>query len=103
MMRCLLSSFTCLTIIVFAGHEDQGWCFDNFVNFRTMKNADNVREQLVRIMDRFNLPKNSTDFSSKDYYTNIRKALISGFFMQVYILVFLILDSSSERMISALS
>ncbi|GAV03217.1 hypothetical protein RvY_13676 [Ramazzottius varieornatus] len=63
--------------------ENQGWCFDNFVNYRTMKNADNVREQLVRIMDRFNLPKLSTDFSSRDYYINIRKALISGFFMQV--------------------
>lgn len=25
----------------------------------------------------------STDFKSKDYYINIRKALVSGFFMQV--------------------
>ena len=32
---------------------------------------------------RFNLKRTSTDFTSKDYYMNIRKALCSGFFMQV--------------------
>lgn len=34
-------------------------------------------------MDRLGLKRTSTDFNSKDYYTNIRKALVSGFFMQV--------------------
>jgi len=48
-----------------------------------MKSADNVRQQLARIMDRFNLRRSSTDFSSRDYYINIRKALVAGFFMQV--------------------
>ena len=50
---------------------------------RSLKSADNVRQQLCRIMDRFNLKRTSTDFTSKDYYMNIRKALCSGFFMQV--------------------
>ena len=45
--------------------------------------ADNTRQQLSRIMDRFALPRRSCDFTSKEYYVNIRKALISGFFMQV--------------------
>ena len=48
-----------------------------------MKSSDNVRQQLCRIMDRFNLKRTSTDFTSKDYYVNIRKALCSGFFMHV--------------------
>ncbi|KAH6944253.1 hypothetical protein HPB50_002383 [Hyalomma asiaticum] len=48
-----------------------------------MKSADNVRQQLSRIMDRFNLRRTSTEFTSKDYYINIRKTLVSGFFMQV--------------------
>lgn len=48
-----------------------------------MKQADDVRIQLSRIMDRFNLKRTSTDFTSKDYYINIRKALVQGFFMQV--------------------
>jgi len=48
-----------------------------------MKSADNVREQLSRIMDRLALRRTSTEFTSRDYYINIRKALLSGFFMQV--------------------
>ena len=63
--------------------EDNQWCYDNFVSARSLKSADNVREQLSRIMDRFNLRRSSTEFTSKDYYLNIRKALVSGFFMQV--------------------
>ena len=57
-------------------------CWSLFV-LRSLKSADNVRQQLCRIMDRFNLKRTSTDFTSKDYYLNIRKALCSGFFMQV--------------------
>ncbi|CAF2472656.1 unnamed protein product [Rotaria sp. Silwood2] len=64
-------------------HEDNHWCYENFVNYRSLKSADNVRTQLGRIMDRFNLKRSSTEFTSPDYYINIRKALISGFFMQV--------------------
>uniref|UniRef100_A0A1B0B1Z6 RNA helicase n=1 Tax=Glossina palpalis gambiensis TaxID=67801 RepID=A0A1B0B1Z6_9MUSC len=63
--------------------EDPNWCYENFINFRSLKSADNVREQLARIMDRFNLKRSSTEFTSKDYYVNIRKALVQGFFMQV--------------------
>lgn len=48
-----------------------------------MKSADNVRQQLVRIMSRFNLKICSTDFNSRDYYINIRKAMLAGYFMQV--------------------
>ncbi|CAJ0574498.1 unnamed protein product, partial [Mesorhabditis spiculigera] len=64
-------------------HGAANWCYENFINFRTMANADNVRKQLERIMDKFNLRRISTDFKSKDYYINIRKALVAGFFMQV--------------------
>ncbi|VDL61292.1 unnamed protein product [Hymenolepis diminuta] len=63
--------------------EDPQWCYDNFINLRSLKSADNVRVQLSRIMDRFSLRRSSTEFSSRDYYINIRKALVSGFFMQV--------------------
>lgn len=69
--------------ISFADMEDPQWCYDNFINYRSLKSADNVRQQLSRIMDRFSLARTSTEFSSREYYVNIRKALISGFFMQV--------------------
>uniref|UniRef100_A0A2M3Z2W7 RNA helicase n=1 Tax=Anopheles braziliensis TaxID=58242 RepID=A0A2M3Z2W7_9DIPT len=64
-------------------NEDQAWCYDNFINYRSLKSADNVRQQLARIMDRFQLQRTSTDFTSREYYSNIRKALVQGFFMQV--------------------
>lgn len=67
----------------FLDRDDPAWCYDNFVNYRSLKSADNVRQQLSRIMDRFNLKRTSTEFSSKDYYLNIRKALVCGYFMQV--------------------
>ncbi|KAF9591099.1 hypothetical protein IFM89_001443 [Coptis chinensis] len=64
-------------------NEDAQWCYDNFVNNRALKSADNVRQQLVRIMARFNLKLCSTDFSSRDYYVNIKKTMLAGYFMQV--------------------
>eukprot|EP00479_Gromia_sphaerica_P000963 TRINITY_DN1111_c0_g1_i3.p1 TRINITY_DN1111_c0_g1~~TRINITY_DN1111_c0_g1_i3.p1 ORF type:complete len:277 (+),score=65.40 TRINITY_DN1111_c0_g1_i3:321-1151(+) len=64
-------------------HEDPNWCFENFLNFRSLKAADSVRVQLTRIMTRLQLQLISTDFASKDYYTNIRKCLVEGFFMQI--------------------
>lgn len=64
-------------------HEDVQWCYDNFLNLRSLKQADNVRQQLARIMDRFNLKRTSTDFNSREYYVNIRKSLVTGFFMQI--------------------
>ncbi|XP_058221147.1 probable pre-mRNA-splicing factor ATP-dependent RNA helicase DEAH2 isoform X1 [Rhododendron vialii] len=64
-------------------NEDPSWCYENFINSRAMKAADNVREQLVRIMVRYNLKLCSTDFNSCDYYINIRKAMLAGYFMQV--------------------
>ncbi|KAF4518411.1 hypothetical protein B566_EDAN002064 [Ephemera danica] len=52
--------------------------------YRSLKSGDNVRQQLSRIMDRFSLKRTSTEFTSKDYYVNIRKALVCGFFMQLH-------------------
>eukprot|EP00243_Klebsormidium_subtile_P011213 TRINITY_DN6285_c0_g2_i1.p1 TRINITY_DN6285_c0_g2~~TRINITY_DN6285_c0_g2_i1.p1 ORF type:complete len:720 (-),score=219.60 TRINITY_DN6285_c0_g2_i1:163-2322(-) len=63
--------------------EDPSWCYDNFLNLRALKSADNVRGQLTRIMTRYNLRMCSTDFNSREYYINIRKAMLAGFFMQV--------------------
>uniref|UniRef100_A0A3Q3IRP0 RNA helicase n=1 Tax=Monopterus albus TaxID=43700 RepID=A0A3Q3IRP0_MONAL len=64
-------------------HESTQWCYDNFVNYRSLMSADNVRQQLSRIMERFSLPRRSMEFGSRDYYINIRRALVTGFFMQI--------------------
>jgi pre-mRNA-splicing factor ATP-dependent RNA helicase DHX15/PRP43 len=59
------------------------WCFQNYLNSRALKSADNVRRQLVGLCNRMGIELVSTDFKSKEYYTNIRKAITSGYFMQV--------------------
>jgi pre-mRNA-splicing factor ATP-dependent RNA helicase DHX15/PRP43 len=64
-------------------HEDQSWCYDNYINHRSMKSADAVRSQLERLMGRFELPLLTNDWNSNEYYPNIRKAVMAGYFMQV--------------------
>lgn len=59
------------------------WCHDHFLSFRALQQADNVRLQLRRIMERSEIELMSTPFEDKKYYENIRRALVSGFFMQV--------------------
>lgn len=59
------------------------WCRDHYLNYRSLSAAENIRNQLERLMRRYNLPLNTTDFNDSKYYDNIRKALCTGFFMQV--------------------
>jgi pre-mRNA-splicing factor ATP-dependent RNA helicase DHX15/PRP43 len=71
----------------FKGPEAQAdpkkWCHEHFLSLRALQSADNVRQQLKRIMEKSEVELVSTPFTDKDYYTNIRRALVSGFFMQV--------------------
>lgn len=59
------------------------WCHDHFLSLRALQSADNVRDQLRRIMEREEIDLVSTAFEDKKYYENIRRALVAGFFMQV--------------------
>lgn len=59
------------------------WCWQNYLSYRTLQQADNVRTQLQRTMERYNLDLVSTSYEDKNYYVNIRKAIACGFFMQV--------------------
>lgn len=59
------------------------WTYDHFLSLRSLKSADNVRSQLKRLMERNGLELISTPYDDPDFYNNIRKALVSGYFMQV--------------------
>jgi len=52
------------------------WCFENFVQARSMRRAQDVRKQLLGIMDRY---KHEVVTCGKNY-TKVRKAICSGFF-----------------------
>lgn len=53
------------------------WAYDNFIQTRSLKRAQDVRKQLVMIMDRFNLDI----ISAGANYVKIRKAIVSGFYV----------------------
>ena len=52
------------------------WCFENFIQARSMKRAKDVRDQLVKIMNRYRHPIVSCGRSSD----KVRRALCAGFF-----------------------
>ncbi|KAA1099674.1 DEAH-box ATP-dependent RNA helicase prp43 [Puccinia graminis f. sp. tritici] len=63
--------------------DPNSWCWKNYVANRAMAQADNVRNQLKRTMERFDLDLVSIDHKHKDYFKNIRMAVTTGYFMQV--------------------
>jgi ATP-dependent RNA helicase DHX8/PRP22 len=52
------------------------WCFENFLQPRAMKRAQDVRKQLVMIMDRYKMDI----VSSGKNLMKVRKCIVSGFF-----------------------
>ncbi|KAI9119987.1 hypothetical protein K1719_008956 [Acacia pycnantha] len=52
------------------------WCFENFVQSRSLRRAQDVRKQLLTIMDKYKLDV----FSAGKNFTKIRKAITAGFF-----------------------
>ena len=53
------------------------WCYENFIQARSMLRAQDVRKQLVTIMDRYRLDL----LSSGKNYKIVCKAITAGFFM----------------------
>ncbi|CAK9233002.1 unnamed protein product [Sphagnum jensenii] len=52
------------------------WCFENFVQSRSLRRAQDVRKQLLTVMDRYKLDV----VSAGKNFTRIRKAIAAGFF-----------------------
>lgn len=57
----------------------QQWCFENFIQHRSLTRARDVREQLVNLMERVEIEV----VSNPDNTINIRKAITSGYFYHV--------------------
>ncbi|KAF9220670.1 P-loop containing nucleoside triphosphate hydrolase protein [Gyrodon lividus] len=62
--------------------NDKNWAWNNYLSARALAEAENVRGQLQRIMERSELELLSIANESQ-MYTAIRKVLCCGFFMQV--------------------
>ncbi|KAM6490757.1 P-loop containing nucleoside triphosphate hydrolase protein [Amanita muscaria] len=59
-----------------AGNFSNAWCYENFIQARSMRRAQDVRKQLLGIMDRY---KHDVVSAGRDY-NRVRKAICSGFF-----------------------
>jgi len=55
------------------------WCYDNFIQARALRRAQDVRKQLLAIMDRYKL----SVLSAGRNYNKVRRAIVSGFFTNV--------------------
>ncbi|KAI0791356.1 pre-mRNA-splicing factor ATP-dependent RNA helicase PRP43 [Abortiporus biennis] len=62
--------------------HNKRWAWDNFLSQRSLLQANNVRAQLKRYMEKFDIGLISTR-DEIQLYVNIRQALVCGFFMQV--------------------
>jgi len=52
------------------------WCYENYVQSRALRRAQDVRKQLIMILDRFHIELESC---GKDY-NRVRKSIVAGFF-----------------------
>jgi HrpA-like RNA helicase len=64
------------------------FCKSNFINFRTLNVSQNVKKQLIRILQRCPSKGYSIDFtdSKQDYHTesiNIKKCFLEGFYQNI--------------------
>jgi len=60
----------------------QNWCFENFLQVRSMKRARDVKEQLIELCKRVELDygDESLSISEDETLINVRKAICSGYF-----------------------
>jgi pre-mRNA-splicing factor ATP-dependent RNA helicase DHX15/PRP43 len=63
--------------------ENPDWCYDHFVNYRGLKSASDIRDQLLSIAVKLGLRVTQRSQQDVEYYNSIRKALLAGFFLQV--------------------
>ncbi|XP_067858457.1 putative pre-mRNA-splicing factor ATP-dependent RNA helicase DHX32 [Heptranchias perlo] len=62
--------------------EDEKWCHDNFLNCSALRTADAIRADLLDILQRIELPISKPAFGTHKNSLNVKRALLSGYFMQ---------------------
>ncbi|XP_064101171.1 pre-mRNA-splicing factor ATP-dependent RNA helicase DHX16-like [Macrobrachium nipponense] len=66
--------------IEWAGTEySSQWCYENFIQYRSLKRARDIRDQLEGLMERVEVPLSSNPGDS----INIRKAITCGYFYHI--------------------
>uniref|UniRef100_A0A669PSH7 Helicase-associated domain-containing protein n=1 Tax=Phasianus colchicus TaxID=9054 RepID=A0A669PSH7_PHACC len=63
--------------------SNEKWCRNYFLSCSALRMAEIIRAELVEIMKRIELPISEPDFGSPGNILSIKKALLSGYFMQI--------------------
>ena len=61
---------------MFKRNHSSQWCQDNFIHYRALKRAEDVKKQIITIMERYNLPIKSCQKN----LNKVRKSITAGFF-----------------------
>lgn len=64
-------------------NQDEAWCSAHFLLHAALRLAVAIRLELLEVMQRIELPVSPPAFGCQDNVTNIKRALISGFFLNV--------------------
>ena len=76
--------FSPLVTKILSDLRDRNWAWNNYVSARSLTEAANVRAQILRIMERFDIGLVTMSYQDQTrHYMNIQKALVCGYFMQV--------------------
>ena len=59
------------------------WCEANHLSLPALRSADRLRDELIHILRRTELPVSTATFGCRSNTLNIKRALLAGFFMQV--------------------
>ncbi len=79
-----LNIFLPLLTKILSDRSDHKWAWKNYISARSLAEAANVRTQLLRIMERFEIDLVTKSYKNQTrHYMDIRKALVCGYFMQV--------------------
>lgn len=70
-----------------ADNQDEAWCSTHFLLHAALRLAVAIRLELLEVMQRIELPVSPPAFGCQDNVTNIKRALISGFFLNVSVLL----------------
>ncbi|XP_063290792.1 putative pre-mRNA-splicing factor ATP-dependent RNA helicase DHX32 [Pelobates fuscus] len=64
-------------------YDVEKWCQDYYLSFPALEMACVIRSELLDVMKRIELPVSEPAFGSEDNVLNIKKSLLSGYFMQI--------------------
>nr|XP_057918216.1 DEAD/H (Asp-Glu-Ala-Asp/His) box polypeptide 32a isoform X2 [Doryrhamphus excisus] len=64
-------------------HVSEKWCRDHFLDHSALKVAEQIRSELMDTLNRIELPVSESAFGTRSNASNLKRALLAGFFMQI--------------------